>query len=198
MRVPIQRNSREENAQIKAGEVPEDWSEAKRAQKDTEARWTKKHGKSFFGYKNHIAVDAEHKLVRSYSVTPANVHDSQALDAVLDPDNADPQVWADSAYRSEETEATLKAAGYVSHIHEKGQAGKPLSEAQQRDNRTRSRIRARVEHVFGFQHTSMGGKWMRTIGKARAAVKIGLMNLTYNLMRYTQLARRGVRVSAAA
>ena len=72
--VPIQRNSREENAQIKAGDVPEDWSEAKREQKDLDACWTKKNDKSFFGYKNHISVDAKHKLVRSYKVTPANVH----------------------------------------------------------------------------------------------------------------------------
>jgi IS5 family transposase len=198
VRVPIQRNSRDENAQIKAGEIPEDWSEAKREQKDVEARWTKKHGKSYFGYKNHLTVDAEHKLVRTYTVTPANVHDSQVLDDIIDPDNVDPEVWADSAYRSEETEAALEAAGYVSHICEKGQAGKPLSEAQQRRNRERSRIRSRVEHVFGFQHNSMGGKIIRTIGEARATVKVGLMNLTYNLMRYAQLTRRGVSASAAA
>lgn len=95
--VPIQRNRREENARIKGGEIPEDWSEAKREQKDVEARWTKKNGKRFFGYKNHISVDAEHKLVRRDTVTPANVHDSQVLAGVLDPDNEDPQVWADSA-----------------------------------------------------------------------------------------------------
>ena len=78
--VPIQRNSREENRGIKEGEVPEDWSEAKREQKDIEARWTRKNGKTFFGYKNHIDVDAEHKLIRTFAVTPANVHDSQVLD----------------------------------------------------------------------------------------------------------------------
>ena len=198
VRVPIQRNSREENARIKAGEVPEDWSEAKCEQKDVEARWTEKHGKQYYGYKNHIDVDAEHKLVRTYEVTPANVHDSQVFDAVIDPDNADPGVWADSAYRSEETEAVLKQAGYVSHIHEKGQKDRPLTEAQQQRNRARSRVRCRVEHVFGFQQNSMGGKQLRTIGLARAMAKIGLMNLTYNLMRYLQLSRRGTSVPAAA
>lgn len=72
--VAIQRNRREENAQTKAGDVPADWSEAKREQKDLDARWTKKNDKSFFGYQNHPSVDAKHKLVRSYKVTPANVH----------------------------------------------------------------------------------------------------------------------------
>ena len=196
--VPIQRNSREENRGIKEGEVPEDWSEAKREQKDVEARWTRKNGKSFFGYKNHIDVDAEHKLIRTFAVTPANVHDSQVLDGLVDPENEDPGMWADSAYRSEETEAVLEQAGYESHICEKGQAGQPLSAEQEARNRKRSKVRSRVEHVFGFQQNSMGGKLIRTIGLARAEVKIGLMNMTYNLMRYLQLTKRRERASAAA
>jgi len=151
VRVPIQRNSREENTRIKAGAVPEDWSGAKREQKDVDARWTEKHGKQYYGYKNHIDVDAEHNFVRTYEVTPANVHDSQVFDAVIDPDNADPEVWADSAYQSEETETVLEDAEYVSHIHEKGQKDRPLTEVQKQRNRERSRVRCRVEHVFGFQ-----------------------------------------------
>lgn len=196
--VPIQRNSREENRRIKEGEIPEDWDEAKREQKDVQARWTRKNGKSFFGYKNHIDVDAEHKLIRTFEVTPANVHDSQVLDNLIDPDNEDPGVWADSAYRSEETETVLKEAGYESHICEKGQAGKPLSAEQEANNRQRSKIRSRVEHVFGFQQNSMGGKLIRTIGLARAEVKIGLTNMTYNLMRYLQLTKRRESAPAVA
>ena len=87
--VPKQRNSRDDNAKIKAGETPEGWAEqpAKRAQKDTDARWTKKHGQSHFGYKNHVNVDRRHKLIRRYQATSASVHDSQVVDDVLDPDN---------------------------------------------------------------------------------------------------------------
>ena len=195
VRAPIGRNSHEENRRIKDGEVPEAWNAAKREQKDVEARWSTKHGKRSYGYKNHISVDAEHKLVRDFEVTPANVHDSQVFDEVIDPDNVDPEVWADSAYRSEATEAVLEQAGYLSPIHEKGQAGQPLSKEQNRDNRERSKVRSRVEHVFGFQEHSMGGKLVRTLGLARARIKIGLMNLTYNLLRYLQLRRQGVRVS---
>lgn len=69
--VPKQRNSREENARIKEGDIPEDWSENKRRRKDADARWTKKNGKSYYGYKNHISVDVKHKLIRSYAVTDA-------------------------------------------------------------------------------------------------------------------------------
>jgi IS5 family transposase len=81
--VPRQRNSREENARIKEGDIPEDWSEHKRRRKDVDARWGKKHGKSFFGYKNHIAVDVKHKLIRGYAVTDAARHDSKVFEQIL-------------------------------------------------------------------------------------------------------------------
>ncbi len=87
--VPIQRNCRADNAQIKQGEIPKDWADkpARRRQKDTNARWTKKHGKSHYGYKNHVNIDRQHKLVRRYRVTDASVHDSQVVDDLLTSDN---------------------------------------------------------------------------------------------------------------
>ena len=96
--VPTQHNKRDENAKIKAGETPEAWMNkpAKFRQKYTDARWTKKHGQSRYGYKNHINVDRRHKLMRRYHVTDASVHDSQVLEAVLDADNTASNVWADS------------------------------------------------------------------------------------------------------
>jgi transposase, IS5 family len=65
---PKQHNSREENETIKEGETPEDWKSkpAKNHQKDKDARWTKKHERSYFGYKNHVGVDRRHKFVRRY------------------------------------------------------------------------------------------------------------------------------------
>ena len=51
---------------------------AKRSQKDVDARWTKKHGKSHYGYKNHVNVDRTHKLVRRYHVSDAALHDTCA------------------------------------------------------------------------------------------------------------------------
>jgi transposase, IS5 family len=188
---PKQRNSRDENEAIKAGKTPEDWAKkpAKNAQKDKDARWTKKHGQSYFGYKNHVGVDKTHKLIRRYAATDASVHDSQKLDAILDASNTGKQVWADSAYRSGKTEAGLKAKGYRSRIHRRAARNRPLPQRQQSANTTRSRVRARVEHVFGHQHNSMGGKIVRTIGMARARFKIGMMNLGYNMRRLVQLER---------
>jgi len=196
---PKQRNTREENAQIKRGETPPEWEAQpnKRRQKDTDARWTKKHSQRHYGYKNHVNVDHKHKLIRCFDVTDASVHDSQVLDEVLDPGNTGADVWADSAYRSAETEQTLKENGYRSRIHYKGKRNKPLSEHKQQLNRRRSRVRARVEHVFGFQENTQGGKFVRTVGIIRARAKIGMMNLGYNLKRYAWLERRRHRSSAS-
>jgi IS5 family transposase len=187
--VPKQRNSRDENARIKGGETPEGWDSqpAKRSQKDTDARWTKKHGKSHYGYKNHVNVDRRHKLVRRYRVTDAAVHDSQVLDEILDPDNTASEVWADSAYRAAEIEAKLEAKGLKSRIHRKSHRNKPLSEREKRGNKTRSKVRARVEHVFGAQSNDMGGTLVRSIGLVRARARIGLKNLAYNMRRLVQL-----------
>lgn len=189
--VPKQRNGRDENAAIKAGETPKGWDDkpARRRQKDTDARWTKKHGKSHYGYKNHVNVDRRHKLIRRYKVTDASVHDSQVLDDVLDGDNTASEVWADSAYRSAEIEAKLRERGLKSRIHRKAQRNRPLRKREQQGNRTRSKVRARVEHVFGAQVNDMGGTLVRSIGIARAKARIGLKNLAYNMRRAVQLER---------
>ena len=189
--VPRNHNKREENAAIKAGETPEGWADkpAKQCQKDVDARWTKKHGKSHYGYKNHINVDRTHKLIRRYHVTDAAVHDSQAVDQLLTRGNTGSGVWADAAYRSAEIEAVLKARKLTSHIHRKGQRGKPLTQQAQKSNRTKSTVRVRVEHIFGAQANDMGGTVVRTIGLVRAKAKIGMKNLAYNMRRLGQLGR---------
>lgn len=187
--VPKQRNTREENATIKAGDCPADWEAqpAKRRQKDTEAQWTVKRGISHYGYKNHVNVDNQHKLIRRYTVTDAAVHDSQVFTDMLQPQSAGRDVWADAAYRSEEIEAQLKKRKLRSRIQYKGYRAKPLTTQQTSSNRHRSRIRARVEHVFGHQIMAMGGNLVRTIGRVRARAKIGLKNLTYNFQRFLVL-----------
>jgi IS5 family transposase len=194
--VPKQRNGRDDNAKIKAGETPEGWdaNPAKRPQKDTDARWTKKHGKSHYGYKNHVSVDRRHKLVRRYQVTDAAVHDSQVVEDILDPDNTASGVWADSAYRSAEIEAKLEEMSLKSRIHRKGHRNKPLNERSMRGNKTRSKVRARVEHVFGAQTNDMGGTLVRSIGLVRAKARIGLKNLAYNMRRLVQLERLAATV----
>ena len=118
-------------------------------------------------------MDRRHKLVRRYQVTPASVHDSQVVADILDPDNTAASVWADSAYRSAEIEAKLAEKGLKSRFHRQGRRGRPLSEREHQGNRTRSKVRARVEHVFGAQSNDMGGTLVRSIGLVRAKARIG-------------------------
>jgi IS5 family transposase len=186
--VPRQRNSRDENEEITQGKTPEAWLDnpSKLSQKDLDARRTKKNDTTFYGYKNHVNVDVKGKLIRGYSVTPASVHDSQELENILDNDNTGSGIWADSAYRSEETEKILKKRNLKSHVHRKAYRNHPLSDFQTLRNTEKSRIRARVEHVYGWMENRIGSL-IRCIGQPRAATRIGLMNLVYNMNRYRYL-----------
>lgn len=190
---PKQRNSREENAQIKEGKVPEriEKDPNVKRQKDLDARWTKKNNETHYGYKNHACVDNKHKLIRDYEVTSAEVHDSQVFHELLG-ENSSRDVWADSAYYSEQSEITLEAMGYRSQVHRKGYRGRSLTEREKQANRTKSKVRARVEHVFGAIESGQGGSFVRVIGLARAAFKVGMMNLVYNFRRFVSLHRRGL------
>lgn len=185
---PIQRNTRQENAEIKQGDIPDDWDDHKQRQKDVDARWTKKNGKSHYGYKNHIDVDNENKVIRHYEVTDASVHDSKVFEELLDADNSSAAVWADSAYRSEEKERRLAELGYRSHVQRKGKRGTPLSPRALQGNHTRSKVRSRVEHVFGAQ-SNLRRKAIRSIGIVRARTEIGMMNIVYNMRRLCCLDR---------
>ena len=181
---PRQRNSREDNAKIKNGEIPEEWKDPKNknklAQKDTEARWTKKNNETHYGYKNHVKIDAESKMITGTITTPANVHDSQPLPNLID--EKDRVLYADSAYSGKPVQDKLPAS-LDCQIHEKGYKP-PLTDEQKASNRIKSSTRVRIEHVFGFMTNSMHGITLRCIGFARACFNSGLTNLVYNLCRY--------------
>jgi IS5 family transposase len=187
--VPGQRNSRTENAQIKSGEIPESFTENphKLAQKDTDARRTKKNNISYFGYKNHAKCDAKSKIITDYTVTDASVHDSNATDTLLDEHDKGEPFYADSAYSGAPQEAIIAEKGMINQVCEKGAKNRPVTEEQVANNREKSRTRCRVEHIFGFMEMSMNGMYIYNIGIKRATAIIGLMNLTYNMFRKIQL-----------
>lgn len=197
--VPRQRNSREENALIKKGGVPEAWADQpdKLAQKDVDARWAKKGNQTFYGYKNHARCDSTSNLITDFAVTDAAVHDSQPFAELVGEKDRGKKVWADSAYKSAETDARLAELGIENHIHEKGTSVRALDKTQRRHNTEKSKVRCLIEHIFGFMENSMNGPELEYIGKARIATGIGLANLTYNLCRFVQLIRLG-RVPAVA
>ena len=114
--------------------------------------------------------------------------DSTEIENIVD--KADSKLNGDSAYRSKKIEAFLEDIKCESFVHEKGYRNNPLTEEQKQSNKTKSKIRARVEHVFGFMTNSMNNAlYMRSIGLKRIKSSIGFLNLTYNLLRYEQLVR---------
>lgn len=152
-----------------------------------DARWTTKHKKRYFGYKNHVNVDVKNKRIRQYTVTDAATHDSQVIDELLDENNTGRDVFGDGAYRSQAISDRLEEQGYRDRIHRKGCHGHPLSEREKKANKKKSKIRARVEHIFGRQAQKLCGKLIRCIGIVRARTAIGLRNLVYNFDRYARL-----------
>jgi len=112
---------------------------------------------------------------------------SQAMELLLTEKDERQPLYADSAYTGEDQEKVYKKKKVINKINEKGYRNKPLTETQKARNKEKSRVRARVEHLFGFVENSMHGSIVRTIGIARAKAKIGMMNVTYNISRCVQL-----------
>jgi transposase, IS5 family len=192
VQAPVQRNKRDEADTVKQGTMPLAWKPHKRAQKDVDARWTKKHGQNHFGYKLHASVDKRCKLVRKLAVTHAAVADTTVFEVLLDPTNTSRDVYADRGYPSIEREQKLKQAGWRVHIQRKGSATRGISDAQKQRNRRIATPRARVEHVFGAL-AQMGGKLVRCMGMVRTTLALHLKVASYNLKRLVFLLESGVK-----
>jgi len=203
---PKQRVTDGEKKAIREGRIPDGWEEkpAKLAQKDRDARWTIKYTKAkpredaaprvdlaipAFGYKNHVSIDRAHGLIRKWTATHAAAHDGARLEEVLDRANTASDVWADTAYRSAKNEEMLARRGFSSRIHRKKPKDKPMPARTRLANAQKSKVRSAIEHVFAHQKGLMG-LMVRTIGLARARMKIGLVNLAYNMRRFVWLQTR--------
>jgi IS5 family transposase len=131
-------------------------------------------------------IDAKHLLIREYSTTSEKIHDSQILEPILDPENTNADVYADSAYSLEKIEKQFDYIRYRSRINKKENRSSPLTDIQQKQNRKKSRVRARIEQVFA-QIEAMHSVVIRCIERLRAVAKIGLLNLVYNMKRFAYL-----------
>ena len=190
---PRQRHDREQNQRIKQGERPEEFDQnpAVGRQKDSEARWAKKHSEVHSGWKNQVKADLKTKLIlasstTASSTTAASVHDSQVFAELLD--DQDQAVLADSAEHSAEHEAHLIELNAREFLMRKATRGHPLSEEEQQTHHTISRMRVRVEHIFA-RMAQLGADLCRSIGRQRATQQNHRSNLVYNMDRDACLAR---------
>ena len=203
------RLSKDDKATVKGGAVPAGWSKAKRAQMDTDGRWTLKRGRQqsdpgephersrselvipVFGYKNHLGIDRRHGFIRTFAVTDAAAYDGRQLGKLLDPENTARSVWADTAYRSKANLSLLARRGLAPQF----QRAKPRCRAMPphitRGNATRARVRVAIEHVFATQKCRLG-LVIRSVGLARATTKLGLAHLVTNMRRLAWFEARAV------
>jgi IS5 family transposase len=142
-----------------------------------------------FGYKNHISIDSRHGLIGGWTATHAAAHDGARLEDVLDATNTASDVWSDTACRSAKNEAMLARCGLVPRIYRKKPQGRPMPERMRQSNASKPMVRCMVEQVFANEKGPMG-LVVRSIGIARTRVKIGLVNLAYNVRRFVWLSGR--------
>ena len=182
--VPIQRNTRDENKVIKDGNGDQLWNDhpAKKRQKDIDSRWTQKGGHRYYGYKLHIAVCCLTKLITSMLTTAACVHDSQVIAPLVREEDHGKSLYADSAYSGKKQIDEIKQLNLKPAVCEKGKRNPPLTDEQKKNNREKSKTRARVEHVFA-QIAHWDGDILRTIGKKRADSYHHMLVWCYNIKR---------------
>ena len=149
--------------------------------RDPQAGWTKKNGKSRFGYKAHAAVDEGSGLVRKAVMTPADVHDSVMGDGLVQGDEE--AVYADKAYDSAERRAGLRAQGIAPRIMYQARRNRPLRPWQVAFNKAVAPVRAGVERLFGTMKQAYGYRQVRYLGLARNSVQLQLLCAAINLRR---------------
>ena len=171
-RVPIQRNTPQENKQIKAGKPPR-WKKHKAKQKDIDATWVKKGGQNIYGYKQHIKADLKSKLITNYVVTTASVHDSIILPDLITKKDGGQKLYGDSAYSSEDITGLLEKHKIKPQINKRGYRYKQLTEKDKLRNHKLSSKRCRVEHIFGAIKQK-SGQIIRAVGQERVKAKVVL------------------------
>jgi transposase, IS5 family len=160
--------------------------------RDPEMHSTKKGHDWHFGMKAHIGIDSQTKLIHSAAVTAAHVHDSQVLGELLH--GRETRVWGDSAYHGQRAVIKAKAPQAQDFTHHKGARGHPLSPEQRATNTTKSRVRAKVEHLFRVIKCQFGFAKVRYRGLMKNAQRLFMVCALANVY----LARRHLLRRTAA
>ena len=148
-------------------------------ERDPEMHQTKKGNQWYFGMKAHIGVDSQTKLIHSVAATAANVHDSQVLPELLH--GQETRVWGDAAYSGHRDTIRQLAPRAKIFVQTKAHRHRPLSQEERDRNRTKSKVRAKVEHAFSVIKRIFGWTTVRYRGLAKNThwlqISCGLANL---------------------
>jgi len=148
--------------------------------KDKDASFSKRGKRTIYGYKDHIAIDPRSEFVSEFACTAANVHDSQVMRDLLEGDEE--AIFADKAYDRDSLKRECRRVGKFYGILARGRRGRPLSGRQRRRNRVLSRIRRKVERVFGIFSLHLCRKEARYVGLIANEIHLFLTCFTYNLL----------------
>jgi IS5 family transposase len=183
---PKRKNTKEQREALKKGETPKEWDDPEHPQKlmqrDTDATWAKKGNEYHFGYKDHVKVDSDSKLIIDYRVTTASMNDVSGAKGIFDEN--DKVAYGDSAYPSLELPASVE-----NRFCEKCVRNHPLTKEQKQNNHQKAKIRCRVEHVFAGMVQMVNGTTIRCKNSSRAFFNISMLNLLYNIRRVATLNR---------
>lgn len=147
---------------------------------DKDANWTRKNGKSYYGYKAHVAVDQGSGLIRKAILTPAKIYESEVADLLICGDEK--AVYADKAYEKKERRQDLKQRGIKDRImHRSHKHQKQLPQWQQRRNFLISPIRSAVERVFGTLKRCYNYRKVRYTSLAANTVQMRLLLTAFNI-----------------
>lgn len=166
---------RPDDAVARAGQAP-----------DTDARYARKHGQSYYGYKAHVSADGRHQLICRAKVTAANVDDSAVFAELIDPTTR--AAYADKAYDSKANKAWLAAHGIANGILKKGAHHIKLSAADLARNVRKSRRRGQIKRVFAHLKKWQHYRRVRYLGLAKNQLELTLKAVAYNLRRLVTLA----------
>ena len=128
-------------------------------------------------------------MIEKYHTTDASVHDTGGIAPLLDKSDEGQEMCLDAGYVGDSVSKAVESVGMIPVVCEKGYRNRPLTEDQKAENRRKSKVRCRIEHVFGFMEGTMGGLVVRTIGLKRAKANVALTCLVYNVFRYLQIRR---------
>jgi IS5 family transposase len=157
---------------------------------DTDAQSTEKNGKKYFGYKGHVGVDVESKIIRKRTFTAANVHDSVEMEKVMSGDEK--SIWADKAYANKKYKKAARAMGIFYAVLDKAARGRKLSGTQKKRNKKISSTRAGVEHVFGFMNKKLKVTTAAAKTRLRNALRFDMQCIIYNVCRASFLLKRKI------
>ena len=148
---------------------------------DADASYTYNHKRSYYGYKAHVSSDGEHQLIRTALISTASAQEAHFLERITPTDTE--EIYADKAYDTKANKAWLRKQGIRSRLMKKGAHHIKLSTWDQRNNRSKARVRRHIERIFAHLKKWQHYRRVRYLGLARNQLELTLKAVAYNLKR---------------